>query len=94
MAYPAYTDEGREGDRLRSKQFYSGTKGLIKHFIGCAVLVALALAVRFLLSPRLSLNIYVHNYYFMPPLRLIGFWLLMGVAAVWFVIAVYKFRRS
>jgi hypothetical protein len=39
------------------------------------------------LYPRLS-------YYFMPPLRIIGFWLLMGVAAVWFVIAVYKFGRS
>jgi hypothetical protein len=65
----------------------------IKHFIGVAVLVALALAVRFLLSPHLSLNIYVHNYYFMPLLRLIGFWLLMGVAATWFAIAAYKFGR-
>ncbi len=66
----------------------------MKHFIGVAVLVALALAVRFLLSPHLSLDIYVHNYYFMPPLRIIGFWLLMGVAAVRLGITAYKFGRS
>ena len=71
----------------------SGVGPSMKHFIGVSVLVALTLAVRFLLSPHLSLNIYVHNYYFMPPLRIIGFWLLMGVAAVRFVIAGLKFRR-
>jgi hypothetical protein len=55
----------------------------MKHFIGAAVLVALALAVRFLMSSRSSLDIYTHGaYYVMPPLRIIGFWLLMGVAAV------------
>jgi hypothetical protein len=67
----------------------------MKHFIGAAVLVALALALRFLLSSPLSLDILIHGtYYVMPPLRIIGFWLLMGVAAVWFVIAAFRFGRS
>jgi hypothetical protein len=67
---------------------------LMKHFIGIAVLVALALAVRFLLSSPLSLDIHIHDtYYVTPPLRTISFWLLMGVAAVWIAIAAYKFGR-
>jgi hypothetical protein len=62
----------------------------MKHFVGVAVLVALALAVRSLLSSRIG----VHATYFVIPLRIIGFWLLMGVAAVWFLIAAFKFGRS
>jgi hypothetical protein len=66
----------------------------MKHFIGVAVRVALALAVRFLVLSRFSLDIQIHDtYYVMPPLRIIGFWLLMGIAAVWFVVAAYKFGR-
>jgi hypothetical protein len=65
----------------------------VKHFIGVAVLVVLALAVRLWLSP-FSVDVDFHDtYYVMPPLRVIGFWLLMGVAAGWFAVAVYKFRR-
>ena len=66
----------------------------MKHFIGVAVLVALALVARFCLFSRFSLDVVFYaNYYVMPPLCIIGFWLLMGIAAVWFVIAAYKFRR-
>jgi hypothetical protein len=66
----------------------------MKHFLGVAVLVALALVGRFWLFPHFSLDIHIHDtYYVMPPVRLIGFWLLMGVAVVWFVIAAYKFGR-
>jgi hypothetical protein len=65
----------------------------MKHFIGVAVLVALALAVRLWLS-RFSVDVYFHDtYYVMPPFRIIVFWLLMGAAAGWFAVAVYKFRR-
>jgi hypothetical protein len=64
------------------------TGHLMKHFIGVAVLVALALAVRFWVFRPLALDIHIHDtYYVMPPLRIIGFWLLMGIAAEWFVIA-------
>ena len=66
----------------------------MKHFVGVAVLVALALAVRFWMFPHFSLDIQVHDkYYAIPPLRIIGFWLLMGIAAVWFLIATFKFGR-
>lgn len=68
---------------------------LIRHFIGVGVLVALALAVRFWLSSNFSIDFYIHAKYFhVLPLRIIVFWLLMVVAAVWFVIAAYKFGRS
>jgi hypothetical protein len=68
---------------------------LMKHFIGVAVLAALALAVRFWAFPHSTLDRYgVHATYFIISLRTIGFWLLMGIAAVWFVIAAYKFGRS
>jgi len=60
----------------------------MKHFIGVAVLVAFALAVRFWVFQPLALDIHIHDtYYVMPPLRIIGFWLLMGIAAAWFIIA-------
>jgi hypothetical protein len=65
----------------------------MKHFIGVAVLVVLALVVRFWLFPHFSLDVVVHAKYYVIPYRIIGFWLLMGVAAVWFVIAVFKFGR-
>jgi hypothetical protein len=66
----------------------------MKHFIGLAALVVLALIVRFLLSPRPSLDLYVHATYFVgPPVRIVCFWFLMGVAAVWFVVAAFKFGR-
>jgi hypothetical protein len=66
----------------------------MKHFIGVAVLVALALVVRFWAFQRIGLFIPIHDTFYVMPLRIIAFWLLMGVAAVWFVIAAYKFGRS
>jgi hypothetical protein len=67
----------------------------MKHFIGVVVLVALALVVRFLLFQRFALGFYRHASTFQViPVRIIGFWLLMGIAAVWFVVAAYKFVRS
>jgi hypothetical protein len=66
----------------------------MKHFIGAGVLVVLALVVRFGAPQRFALGIYVHGDTLRAfPLRIIGFWLLMGIAAVWFVVAAYKFGR-
>jgi hypothetical protein len=66
----------------------------MKHLIGVLVLVALALAFRFWLSSNLSIDFYIHAKYFhVLPIRIIVFWLLMGVAAVWIAIAAYKFGR-
>jgi hypothetical protein len=65
----------------------------MKHFIGIAALVALALAVRFFWIFRSTLDVIIHDTYYVIPLRIIGFWLLMGIAAVWFVVAAFKFGR-
>jgi riboflavin transporter FmnP len=66
---------------------------LMKHFIGVAVLVVLALVVRFWAFQHFTLDVHMHDTYYVITPRIIGFWLLMGMAAVWFVIAVYKFGR-
>ena len=65
----------------------------MKHFIGAGVLVALALVVRLGAFQRVGLGIYVHDTYRVIPLRVVGSWLLMGIAVVWFLIAAYKFGR-
>jgi hypothetical protein len=66
---------------------------LMKHLIGAGVLVALALIVRLCAFRRVGLDIYVHDTYRVIPLRVIGFWLLMGIAVAWLSVAAYKFRR-
>jgi hypothetical protein len=68
-------------------------KSLMKHFISVAVLVMLALAVRFWLFSRFSLDVAFHATYYVISLRTIVFWLLMGTAAVWFIIAAWKSGR-
>lgn len=64
----------------------------MKHFIGAGVLVVLALIARFWLPPA-GLDIYIHDSYWVIRFRGVSFWLLMGIAAVWFMIAAYKFAR-
>jgi len=65
----------------------------VKHFIGAGVLVALALVVRLGAFQHVRLDIYVHDTLRVIPLRAVGFWLLMGIAVEWFLIAAYKFSR-
>jgi hypothetical protein len=65
----------------------------MKHFIGPGVLLALGLVVRFAAFQRVGLDIYVHNTSRVIPIRVVGFWLLTGIAAVWFLFAAYKFGR-
>jgi hypothetical protein len=79
-----YEPEGREFESPRAHHQNSRNKK------GCLLL---GNPVRLWLVSRLTLDIYVHATYYVIPLRLVGFWLLMGAAAVWFVIAVYKFGR-
>lgn len=67
---------------------------LMKHFIGAAVLVVLALVVRYCLLQQFALDVHVHDRYFVIPLRIIAFWFLMGLAAAWFVIAAWKSGRA
>lgn len=66
----------------------------MRHLIGIGVLVAVALALRFVGVLRgITWYFYVHDTYRVVSLSDIGFWLLMGIASVWFVIAAYAFIR-
>jgi hypothetical protein len=65
----------------------------MKHFLGAGTLVALALVVRLWAFQSIGLDIQLHDTYRVIPLRVVGFWVLMGIAATWFLIAAYKFRR-
>ena len=63
----------------------------MKHFIMVGVLVGLALIVRFRCSN--TLDVHIHDTYYVIPLRIIAFRLLLGIAVMWFAIAAYKFGR-
>jgi hypothetical protein len=65
----------------------------IKNLVGVGIVVALAVFLRFGLLKAISLDIYVHNTYRVLPLRVISFWVLMGMAMVWFVTIVDKLVR-
>jgi hypothetical protein len=66
----------------------------MKHIVGIGLLVLVALVVRFLGAySRVGLDVYVHATYYVIPIRMIGFWLLIGIASAWFLIVAYKFAR-
>jgi hypothetical protein len=65
----------------------------MKHLVGAGTLVAVALVVRLWAFQSIGLGIYVHDNYRIIPLRVVGFWFLIGIAAAWFLVAAYKFRR-
>jgi hypothetical protein len=53
----------------------------------------LALVMRLGAFSNMGLDIYVHDTYRVVPLRIVVFWLLIGIATVWFLIAAAKFAR-
>ena len=57
------------------------------------MLLALAVLVRFVVLQRFGVDIYIHDTYRFIPIREVGFWLLIATAAIWFLIAAYKFVR-
>jgi hypothetical protein len=65
----------------------------MKHFVGVGTLVALALIVRLWAFQSIGLDIHLHDTYRVIPLRVAGFWVLIGIAVAWFLIASSKFRR-
>lgn len=65
----------------------------MRHLIGIGALLVVALVLRFWVS-GVGFDIGVHDVYWVVPLNVIGFWLLMGIAFVWFLIAAYAFFRS
>lgn len=65
----------------------------IRHFIGIGLFLVLALVMRLGAFSNMGLDIYVHDTYRVVPLRIVVFWLLIGIATVWFLIAAAKFAR-
>lgn len=64
----------------------------MKHFVGAGTLVALALVVRIWAFQSIGLAIHLHDTYRVIPLRVVGFWVLIGMAAPLFLIAAHKSR--
>lgn len=67
-----------------------GVTPFMKYVIGAGVFVALALVAKFLVLLRFGVDIYVHDTYWVIPIRKIAFWSLMAMAGVSLFIAVYK----
>ena len=65
----------------------------MKYFIVAGIFVALAVVIRPMVSQRFGVDIYIHDTYWVVPVRKITFWLLIAVASVSFLIAAYKFMR-
>lgn len=66
----------------------------MKHLIGAGLVAILALVVRFVRLPfALDLDIYVHDTYRVVPLGIVGFWVLLAIAAAWLAIAAFKLIR-
>jgi hypothetical protein len=58
----------------------------MKHMVGIGVLVAMAFFLRSRLQTSEAFDIYIHDTYWVVPLRIIGFWCLMGIALVWLLV--------
>ena len=65
---------------------------MLKHFIGAGLLTIVAFVIRFRVSLR-TLDIYVHDTYIVIIPRVIAFWLLLAVSAVWFAFAALKLHH-
>ncbi len=65
----------------------------MKHFIGAGTLAALAVIVRLCAFQGIGLDIRIHDTYWVIPLRVVAFWVLIGIAAAWLCVAAYNFRR-
>ena len=66
----------------------------MKPFICAGVFVVLALVVRFGVFSRFGIGIHIHDTYYAISLRVVVFWLLIGIAAVWFLVGAYKLARQ
>jgi hypothetical protein len=62
----------------------------LKTFIGAGALAILAFVIRFGVFVPVGVDISIHDTYWVVPLRVVSFWILLGTAAVWLLIAAYK----
>jgi hypothetical protein len=65
----------------------------MRNFIGIGLFLALALVVRFGVFSNTGVDIFIHDTYYVIPLRMVAFWLLIAIATVWLLIAATKFAR-
>jgi hypothetical protein len=65
----------------------------VKHLIGVGLVAILAIVVRFVLRSPFGLDIHIHDTYRVVPLGIVGFWVLLAIAAVWLGVAAFKWIR-
>jgi len=65
----------------------------MKRLLGLGVVIVVALAISRLPS---TLDIGIHDRYWVVPLKAIGFWFLLGVVVLWFlnILRAYPHRHS
>ena len=85
----------RRLDKRKTPDVEGFVEHVVKHLIGAGLVAILAFVVRFVLRLPFGLDIYVHDTYRAIPLGIVGFWVLLAIAAAWLVIAAFKvIRRS
>jgi hypothetical protein len=65
----------------------------MKHLVGVGVLTGMAFGLRFWLQTDVGFDIYIHDTYWVVPLRTIVFWCLVETALAWFMIFSWKLIR-
>jgi hypothetical protein len=66
----------------------------MKHLFGTIVLVASAFALKFWYPTNASFNIPLAGTYTVVSLDDAGFWLLLAIALIWLLVAMFDSRRS
>ena len=65
---------------------------MLKHLVGVAVLTIIAFAFRFAVFLP-TVDVYAHDRYIVIVPRVIGFWILLAIAAAWLIVAPFKFHQ-
>lgn len=66
----------------------------MRHLIGIGALIIIAFALRFWLLASMAIDIPIRDHYRVIPINIVAYWLLIGFAAVWFLVVTYKFIRG
>ena len=66
----------------------------MKHLIGVALLIALAFVLRFGMQTGVGLDLQLHDTYYVVPVRIVAFWVVVAMAIGWSVVFAWKSIRS
>jgi hypothetical protein len=77
---------------VESRQVFFGARVFMRNFIGIGLFLALALVVRFGVFSNTGVDIFIHDTYYVIPLRMVAFWLDSNSSRV-LSIAAAKFAR-